>query len=127
MLRRAVLISSLLGVVSAAAALAFAPELTRVGRAMTSLAPWRALGFTPVPGSGNTAHAAGLNPLSPADTAQGKYCPFPTAGGAKTEHADSVLPAGDADFTALSLDGQSRAPSGQTEAICTGTTAPRIP
>ena len=127
MLRRAVVISSLLGAVSAAAALAFAPELTRVGRAMTSLAPWRARGFTPVPSWGSDAHAAGLNPLSPADTAQGKYCPFPTAGGAKNDHADFVLSAGDADSTALSLVGQSRSPDGQTEAICTGTTPPRIP
>lgn len=127
MLRRAFLISSLLGAVSAVAALAFAPELTRVGRAAL-----RARGFTPVPeASVNGIHRAASTLLSPeSDSAQGKYCRFPPKGAPKVAPPiDSLSSVGaDSESTAsLSLEGQSRNPLSQSEAICTGVTPPRAP
>jgi hypothetical protein len=131
MFRRAFVISTVLGVISAAAALAFAPELTRVGRAVSSHTPWRGRGFTPAPTSIDGAHRVASSLLNPVpDSLQGKFCRYPATGAAKAEPSiDSLssLVADSESSALLSVEGQSRNPKLQSEAICTGVAPPRVP
>jgi len=129
MLRRAFVISSLLGAVSAAAALAFAPDLSRVGRVVSSLAPWRTQGYTSAP-SRDVMHRRVPGLIGEeADSLQGKFCRFPAPGESKPDNPSEALPlATELDSSALSLEGQSRSPkAAASEATCTGTTPPPLP
>lgn len=124
MFRRAVLVSSVLGVVSAAGALAFAPELARAGRALSSRSPWRARGFTPAPASLDGIHGPlAATPGQPADSTPGEYCRFPTntSTGPALHAPDPALPGAVDSALDLSAEGQSRVPRMPREAICTGT------
>lgn len=124
MLRRAFLISGLLGVVSAAGALAFAPQLSHVGRALNSGAAWFARGFSRAPASLGAAPEAAPGLLHQGiDSVMGEYCPFPAPG--STLHGSSLDSAvrDVADPIPLLLaEGQSREPLATAEAICTGVT-----
>jgi hypothetical protein len=128
MLRRAFLISSIMGVVSAAAALAFAPDLSRVGRVVSSLASWRTPGFTRAP-SPDPLHriVPSLTGQAP-DSLQGKFCRFPVAAESGYGHeSDSTVLATQPDASGLALEGQSQIEKPISAAICTGTTVPRAP
>jgi hypothetical protein len=123
MLRRAFFISSALGTLSAAAALAFAPDLTRM-----AVSTWRMRGFTPVPAAGIT-HGAASGVLTPvADTtAAGEFCRFPRPATSQVaQRVDSPLVTADSD-TVLPLEGQSTVSPAPTEAKCTGGPPPKFP
>jgi len=124
MVRRAVLIASVLGAVSAAAALALAPELTRVGRALTTRAPWRGAAFTPVPPGAFAAIHGSIGGAFPpgTDSIGGKYCRFPPRdeGGAE-DHAHAALASASDSSALLTLQGESSVPRARTgEALCVG-------
>jgi len=129
MFKRAVFLSSVLGAVSAACALAFVPELSRVGRALSMRASARAQGFTAVPPSSmERLHRSigNVSSLGEADSLQGKYCPFPAkgqiahGGGAES----SFAPAPDS-LSDLNMAGQSSVPKpAGNEATCAGSPAP---
>jgi len=136
MFKRAVLISGILGAISAACALAFVPELARVGRALSTRAPFRGQGFTAVPPSMmERIHRSIWNVSSPleTDSLQGKYCRFPAKGenGHEGSADATIVPTSDS-VVSLDLDGQSSVPkSAGSEATCTGSpssssAAPRI-
>jgi len=122
MLRRAFFISSVLGTLSAAAALAFAPDLTRM-----AVTTWRIRGFTPVPAAG-ISHGAVSGVLTPVtDTAAGEFCRFPRPATSQVaQRVDSPIVAADSD-TVLPLEGQSMVSPAPTEARCTGGPAPKFP
>lgn len=128
MLRRAFLISSIMGAVSAAAALALAPDLSRVGRFVSGLSPWKAQGFTAAP-SRDSMHRRipGLIGQE-ADSLQGKFCRFPADGESGGAHgSDSTIFTLRSDSSDLMLAGQSQIANADSAAICTGTTVPRLP
>ena len=127
MLRRAFLISSLLGAVSAAAALAFAPDLSRVGRIVGSLAPWRAQGFTVAPSSEAVHRRVPGFTGQPADSLQGEFCPFPDAASVRAHASDSAFVTADTSSSELTLQGQSQITKPDSAALCTGSAAPRLP
>ena len=128
MLRRAFLISSIMGAVSAAAALALAPDLSRVGRVVSSLAPWRSSGFTHAP-SRDPMHRIAPSLIGQApDSLQGKFCRFPVATDSGYGHAsDSTVFAPKSESSDLVLEGQSQIVKPDTAAICTGSTVPPVP
>ena len=128
MLRRAFLISSIMGAVSAAAALALAPDLSRVGRVVSSLAPWRTPGSTRAP-SRDPMHRIVPSLMGQApDSLQGKFCRFPVATDSGYGHAsDSTVLAPQSASSDLALEGQSQIVKPDSAAICTGTTVPREP
>ena len=127
MLRRAFLISSLLGAVSAAAALALAPDLSSVGRVVSALAPWKTQGFTVAPSRG-PMHRVAPGLIGQAnDSLDGKFCRFPDAGSGVGHASDSTVFTPTADSGDLALQGQSSIPKPDSAAICTGSTVPRLP
>jgi hypothetical protein len=127
MLRRAFLISSIMGAVSAAAALALAPDLSRVGRVVSSLAPWRTSGFTRAP-SRDPIHRIIPSLIGQApDTLEGKFCRFPSDGDATGHGRDSTIVTREPDGGTLTLEGQSQLAKPDSAAICTGTSVPRLP
>src|SRR5829696_2171954 len=117
MLRRAFLISSIMGAVSAAAALALAPDLSRVGRVVSSLAPWKAGGFTHAP-LRDTIHglASGLIGQPP-DTLEGKFCRFPPDVAGTAGHGTDSTVGRESDSSILTLEGQSQFVSPDSAAI----------
>lgn len=126
MLRRVILISSVLGAVSAAGALAFASERSRFGRVLTGLAVWSGRGFTPVPASVENAHGAAASLLRQGtDSGAGAYCRFPENGETRTSAPKSGgrPSASDSD---LVLEGQSAIPGTAPAAICVGEPAPAV-
>lgn len=134
MIRRAFFIASVLGAISAAGALAFAPELTRVGRALTVRAGRLSRGFTPVPADRVERMHRSIGTVTPpgSDSLEGKYCRFPPNGEGARKNGAEVPPlstGAESDSSAsLALDGQSALPqSTGGEAICAGesSTIPR--
>ena len=126
MLRRAFVLSSILGAVSAAAALAFAPDLSHVGRVVASLAPWKAQGFTVAPPQGPMHRLApGVVGQQP-DSLEGKFCRFPEPGAEPAHAVDADDLNAPSDSSALSLLGQSQLLKADSAAICTGTTPPPL-
>ena len=116
-----------MGAVSAAAALALAPDLSRVGRVVSSLAPWRMSGFTRAD-SRDPVHRTlpSLTEQVP-DSLQGKFCRFPEAthsGYGRT--GDSTMLTRPSDSSELTLEGQSQIVKSDSAAICTGTTFPPL-
>src|SRR5689334_11448767 len=123
MVRRAVLTISLLCGASAAAALAFASELSHVGSRVQS-AVSRGPGAAAVRSSGSSAHGDGRPVGAPDATPRREYCRFPPGGGseaATTVPADTLL--GNAiDSKPLALQGQSRVSQALPPALCSGDT-----
>src|SRR5262245_22159526 len=109
MLRRAFLISSIMGAVSAAAALALAPDLSRVGRVVSSLAPWKMAGFTRAP-SRDPVHRIVPSLIGQVpDSLQGKFCRFPVnTDSGYGQASDSTVLARSSDSSDLALEGQSQ-------------------
>jgi len=128
MLRRAFLISSIMGAVSAAAALALAPDLSRVGRVVSALAPWKTQGFTVAPRR-DPMHRVVPSLIGQAnDSLAGKFCRFPDAESGIGGHgSDSTVLAPRSDSSDLTLQGQSRIVKPDSAAICTGSTVPQLP
>ena len=127
MLKRAVFLSSVLGAVSAACALAFGPELSRVGRALSMRASARDQGFTAVPPSVmERLHRSIGSVTSPMDSLPGEFCPFPAKG--QTAHgsgADSTFAQSPDSLLDLNVGGQSSVPRPtRKDATCTGSPAP---
>jgi len=132
MVRRAFIIASLLGAVSAAGALAFAPELTRGVRALTAHAG-RLRGFTPVSvdRTGAIHPSTGRLEAPTTDSLEGKYCRFPTdddeAGKNEPERPSLSAGSGSDSSGILTLSGQSGSPqSPGGDAVCAGT-PPTVP
>lgn len=128
MLKRAVFLSSVLGAVSAACALAFVPELSRVSRVLSTRAATARRGFTPVPPSlADRIHRSTWSLSSPtdADSLAVKYCRFPPPGEAHGGDAADSLQALPDSVDGLPVQGQSTVPRSATsgEAICTGTSS----
>jgi hypothetical protein len=121
MLRRAFLISSVMGAVSAAAALAFAPDLSRVGQAVSSFAPWRTSGSTRAPSRDPMHRVAPSLTGDVPDSLKGEYCPFPSAAGNTGNHAidstELTVTPGSSD---LIFEGQSHVVKPDSAAICAG-------
>ena len=93
MVRRAVVMASVLGAVSAAGALAFSRELTMAGRALVTSAPRTGRAFTPVPRPFDTHSSIGGRFVSASDSLQGRYCRFPPSGPETHQNAeDTDLP-----------------------------------
>ena len=116
-----------MGAVSAAAALALAPDLSRVGRVVSSLAPWRMSGFTRAD-SRDPVHRTlpSLTEQVP-DSLQGKFCRFPVTTDSGNGHTgDSTVLGPLSDSSDLALEGQSQIVKADTAAICTGTTVPPL-
>jgi len=128
MLRRAFLISSIMGAVSAAAALALAPDLSRVGRVVSALAPWKTQGFTVAPPRDPMHRIVPTLIGQPSDSLAGKFCRFPEPGSGVGGHgSDSTAFAPRSDSSDLTLQGQSQIVKPDSAAICTGTTVPPLP
>jgi hypothetical protein len=127
MVRRSVLTIGLLCGASAAAALAFASELSRVGSRVEG-AVSREHGAAGVPSSGTSAHGDGRPVGAPDAIPRREYCRFPPGGGseaATTVPADTLL--GNAiDSEPLALQGQSRVSQALPPALCSGDTV-RLP
>ena len=126
MVRRTVLAIGILCGASAAAALAFASEISRVGSHLVEGAVWRGRGVTGVPASGRSGHEGGDRRLvaAPDETPREEYCRFPprrTSAAAPVIPTDTLLsnPIGS---TPLVLEGQSRIPNALAPALCAGDT-----
>ena len=126
MLRRAFVISSILGAVSAVAALAFVPDLSHVGRVVSSLAPWRTQGFTVAPRQGPIHRSVPVGIGQAPDSLEGKFCRFPEPGSAHAHGVDADDLSTPSDSSALSLLGQSQLLKPDSAAICTGATPPQL-
>ena len=120
-MRRAFVIATILGAVSAAGALAVAPEIARFGRSLGIYAALKGRGFTPVPAADAALRTAAGLLNQRGDSAVGKYCRFPSdADRASLSHVAADVPPNAGGAAPLSLDGQSRGPSLVSEAVCTG-------
>jgi hypothetical protein len=75
MLRRALAITVVAVGLSAAGALAFAPDFSRVSRAWSHSIVWSTRAFTPVPVPRDSS-AASHDPLLENDAVPGTYCPI---------------------------------------------------
>jgi hypothetical protein len=118
MLRRAVFTAGVVFVVSAAAAFAFAAEVSRVGRAWIGGAAWPWRSFTPIPGSVEKLKAARqTNELE-----KGAYCPFPTQGAPAHSIRDRRSSGATAPDSSrgLVLQGESAVLRSDSAAVCTG-------
>ncbi len=76
MLRRALFITTIGVALSAAVAFAFAPELSRVGRAWSLGGLWAGRGFTPAPRTHDPLTASGDVSLDNQSGTPGTYCPI---------------------------------------------------
>jgi hypothetical protein len=123
MLRRAVFTAGVVFAVSAVGALAFATDLSRVGRALTGGAAWPWRSFTPVPAPVEKLKAATGPVRQTSDFEKGAYCPFPTQGGPTHSAGERPsLTATAPDSTrGLVLQGESAIPRSDSAAVCTGT------
>ena len=131
MVRRTVLAIGILCGASAAAALAFASEISRVGSHLVDGVAWRGRGVTPVPASSTSAHGGGDGRLvaAPDETPRGEYCRFPPSRAAVTA---TVVPSDtflrrSIGSTPLVLQGQSRIPDALPPALCPGDTVGTLP
>jgi len=130
MVRRTVLAIGILCGASAAAALAFASEISRVGSHLVEGAVWRARGVTAVPASATSGHGGDRRPVAaPDETPRSEYCRFPPSRGAVTA---TVVPSDtflrrSIGSTPLVLQGQSRIPDALSPALCPGDTAGTLP
>ena len=131
MVRRTVLAIGIVCGASAAAALAFASEISRAGSHLVERAIWRGRGFTAVPVLGTSVRRDGRLAASPNDTLRPEYCRFPQSRASIAAAAvptDTLL--GRAIGSApLILQGQSRIPDALPPELCTGDTVgtPRVP
>jgi hypothetical protein len=118
MVRRTVLIATILGTVSAAGALAAVSDLVPKG--------WGFLrGFTPAPSSlDDVRGTATVFPQLYADSAErGEFCPLPLTRepGSSLDSLATVATASDSSSD-LFLEGLSRTPSAAADSVCTGDT-----
>ena len=131
MVRRTVLAIGIVCGASTAAALAFAPEISRAGSHLVERAVWRGRGATPVPASGTRVHRDGRIDASPNDTPRAAYCRFPPSRGSEGATAVPIetLLGNSMDSTPLAPPGQSRIPDAFPPELCTGDTVgtPRVP
>jgi len=124
MVRRTGLVIGMLCGASAAAALAFASDISRAGSHLVERAIWRRRGFTAVPASGTGAHGGDRRLIgAPDETPRGKYCRFPPSGGAVTAVPTDTLLGSSIGSTPLVTEGQSRIPDALPPALCAGDTA----
>ena len=124
MVRRTVLSIGILCGASAAAAIAFASEMSRVGSYLVDGAVRRGRAVTDEPALGRSTDGDGRLVAAPDEAPPSEYCPFPRGRGASTATlvpADSLLgaPGG---ATRLALEGQSRIPDALPPALCAGDT-----
>jgi hypothetical protein len=132
MLRRAVLISGAAVVLSAAAALAFAPRNSRVGGAWTGFVSWSGRAFTPAPAVRGALGVPDDIVLENGAGTPGTFCPTTKdrlEGSTRVQsHAPAVTPL---DSTGLMLQGKSEIPQSLAPAICNVpaavTPVPRVP
>jgi hypothetical protein len=125
MVRRTVAAIGILCGASAAAALAFASDISRARSNLVERAIWRRHGFTAVPASGTGAYGGDRRLVgAPGETPRGKYCRLPPS---RTSIAAPLTPT-DTPFsnsvvsTPLLLEGQSRIPNALPPALCAGDT-----
>jgi hypothetical protein len=119
MIRRTFIATAVVLAGCAAAAFGFAPDISRVARAVS--APFRGRGFTPLPAATN-AHTGADSTDQELGAAAGLYCPLPTRDkpGSSTKHGEpsaSLTVAGAPD---LVLDGQTTPPQANQPKICVG-------
>ena len=123
MVRRTVLAIGILCGASAAAALAFASDISRAGSHLVERAIWRRRGLTEVPASGTGAHGGDRRLVAAPDETRGEYCRFPPSGGAVTAVPTHTLLGSAFGSTPLVTEGQSRIPDALPPALCAGDTA----
>ena len=122
MLRRAVFTAGVVFAVSAVGALAFATDLSRVGRALTGGAAWPWRSFTPVPASVEKLKAATGHVRQTNELEKGAYCPFPTPGAPTHSAIDRPPSAATPPDSSggLVLQGESAIPRSDSAGVCTG-------
>jgi hypothetical protein len=121
MVRRTVLAIVIVSGASAAAALAFASEISRAGGYLIERAVGAGRGFTPVTAG---VSADGRVVGAPNETPRGQYCLFPPS---RDSEAATAVPTDSLRSTSIGsaplvLEGQSRIPDTLPPELCTGDT-----
>lgn len=126
MIRRAILITGLMVAATSVAAMAFAPDVSRLTSRWGRRAHARLQGFTPAPQSAGAPSHSDQLPIQGPEEATGTYCPIPPKAGASKIVSNEPM----VDSTrALILEGRTEIPSVSGSAICVGVPpgAPRTP
>jgi hypothetical protein len=119
MIRRTVLVATIITGATGAGAWAFGADLSRVTLALAERGRWSARGFTPLPR--NAGHPDGSLLSAPNDSLAGKYCRFPPSGKAKEPNAATLAATGGDSLGVLpAVVGRSIIPQPLQAAICTG-------
>lgn len=108
MLRRTLVITAAAVAISAAAAFAFVPRLSRTGHGWSIGGLWTGRGYTPDPQTRNPLTASGEVQLENGNGTPGTYCPIPPRSTAASP-ATRPAPADSAFETGASSAGQSKA------------------
>ena len=120
MIRRAIVVTGVMVAATAVAAMAFVPDVSRIGREWGSRMHARLQGFTPDPQRAGTVFHDAKLPVQDPDTAAGTYCPIPPKPGSLTAASGQQAP--DSSAT-LILEGKTEVPAPTGSAICVGVPA----
>jgi hypothetical protein len=116
MIRRTVVFTSVMVAATAVAAMAFAPDVSRMTRALNSRVQARLHGFTADPSAGIPAVDL------PSDgAANGTYCPVPPKNSGRSDVPTSISSGAAGDSSAaLLLEGKTEIPAGTPVGFCPG-------